>query len=114
MRSDHLSPSNITQLPLPALQHTPNPPLGPFLQLCHFEQYRLQQLSQAGINVGKWNTQEQMLYKRFLEDNLDHFVDKSVRKSQKVFLKMSKIIPTRTAEQCRTHHQKMLKFHGSA
>jgi hypothetical protein len=36
---------------------------------------------------------------------------KSLRKSHKVFLKMSKIIKTRTADQCRSHHQKVIKYH---
>jgi len=34
------------------------------------------------------------------------------RKSQKVFLKMSLVVKTRTADQCRSHHQKFLKYHG--
>lgn len=35
------------------------------------------------------------------------------RKSQKVFLKMSHLVKTRTADQCRSHHQKILKYHGT-
>jgi len=33
------------------------------------------------------------------------------RKSQKVNLQMSKFIKTRSGEQCRSHHQKMMKYH---
>ena len=62
---------------------------------------------------GKWSQDEQILYKKFLGDHLVLFQDKSTRKSNKVFLKMSGIITTRTPQQCRTHHQKMFKFHGS-
>jgi len=31
----------------------------------------------------------------------------------KVNVKMSRAVQTRTAEQCRSHHQKMLKYHRS-
>jgi len=34
------------------------------------------------------------------------------RKSQKVNQKMSKFIKTRSGEQCRSHHQKMMKYHN--
>ena len=50
---------------------------------------------------------------QFICDNKRLFKDVFVRKSQRVFLQMSFIITTRNAEQCRTHHQKMVKFHGS-
>jgi len=33
------------------------------------------------------------------------------RKSLKINIRMSKFIKTRTAEQCRSHHQKMMKHH---
>jgi hypothetical protein len=36
---------------------------------------------------------------------------KLLRKTQKVFYHMSKTVRTRSADQCRSHHQKMLKFH---
>lgn len=39
--------------------------------------------------------------------------EKSTRKSKKVFLQMSLKVKTRTADQCRSHHQKILKYHES-
>lgn len=35
------------------------------------------------------------------------------RKANRVFLKMAKIIGTRSADQCRSHHQKTKKYHSS-
>lgn len=40
-------------------------------------------------------------------------MSKFQRKSLKVNVKMSRAVQTRTAEQCRSHHQKMLKYHRS-
>lgn len=39
--------------------------------------------------------------------------EKSTRKSNKVFLKMSNEVKSRSADQCRSHHQKVLKYHES-
>ena len=39
--------------------------------------------------------------------------ERMLRKSQKVFLKMSKMVKTRTPDQCRSHHQKVLNIHKS-
>lgn len=39
--------------------------------------------------------------------------EKSTRKSQKVFLHMARIVKSRTADQCRSHHQKILKYHSN-
>jgi hypothetical protein len=38
---------------------------------------------------------------------------RETRKINKVFQKMSKVILTRTADQCRSHHQKVVKYHDS-
>jgi len=35
----------------------------------------------------------------------------SLRRSQKLFLQMSKFIGTRSPDQCRSHHQKTMKYH---
>jgi hypothetical protein len=40
-------------------------------------------------------------------------ISKLSRKSKKVFLKMSQLVKSRTADQCRSHHQKILKYHNS-
>jgi hypothetical protein len=49
------------------------------------------------------------MYVDFLQNNSDLLKDKFTRKVRKVFQRMSQAIPSRIAEQCRTHHQKMLK-----
>jgi hypothetical protein len=36
-----------------------------------------------------------------------------LRKSRKIFIKMSKALRTRVPEQCRSHHQKMIELHSS-
>jgi hypothetical protein len=35
----------------------------------------------------------------------------STRRSQKLFIQMSKWVKTRTPDQCRSHHQKTMKYH---
>lgn len=62
---------------------------------------------------GKWTNEEQMAYIQFIEDNLAEMETKLMRKSRKVFLNMSKLVKTRTADQCRSHHQKILIYHQS-
>lgn len=37
---------------------------------------------------------------------------RALRKSAKVFLNMSRHVRTRTPDQCRSHHQKVLKSHN--
>lgn len=39
--------------------------------------------------------------------------NRAARKTHKVFLQMSKQVGTRTADQCRSHHQKISKYHRS-
>lgn len=34
------------------------------------------------------------------------------RYQRKIYVLMSKVIKTRTSDQCRSHHQKMKKYHG--
>jgi hypothetical protein len=45
----------------------------------------------------------------FVEKNKDILSNKVARRKAKIFKKMSKVLGTRTADQCRTHHQKMLQ-----
>lgn len=42
------------------------------------------------------------------------FASKSLRKSNKIFKCMTQFMRTRTSSQCRTHHQNVIKRHGSA
>lgn len=62
---------------------------------------------------GKWTPSEQRLYIQFLKEHMEDMGNKVARKSNKVFLKMSKLVKTRSADQCRSHHQKILKYHYS-
>ena len=34
-----------------------------------------------------------------------------MRRSHKIFILMSKEVKTRSADQCRSHHQKIIKYH---
>lgn len=88
---------------LPALSHpfAPLPPPFPFRRPPPDEEE----------GRGKWSATEQRHYVSFLEDNLSEMKSRAARKSQKVFLQMSRLVRTRTAEQCRSHHQKVLKSH---
>ena len=56
---------------------------------------------------GHWNLDESQRYYVFLTLNRKNFEKKGLRRSQKIFKEMSKFIRTRTADQCRSHHQKM-------
>ena len=49
-----------------------------------------------------------MAYFFFLQ-TFPQLFDKSLTKSLRTFKKMAKVIRSRTAAQCRSHHQKMLK-----
>lgn len=40
-------------------------------------------------------------------------MDQIYRKEKKIFKQMSEFVRTRVPDQCRSHHQKMLKFHFS-
>ena len=35
----------------------------------------------------------------------------SLRRAQKIFILMSQEVKTRSADQCRSHHQKIMKYH---
>jgi hypothetical protein len=41
----------------------------------------------------------------------DNFIQKELRRTDKIFKEMAKFIKTRAADQCRSHHQKMEKKH---
>lgn len=60
---------------------------------------------------GKWTREEQRAYIQFIRENMAEMETKLMRKSRKVFLNMSKLVRTRTADQCRSHHQKILLYH---
>lgn len=58
--------------------------------------------------LGRWTEDENIAYFCFVQ-SFPQLFDKSMTKSLRSFKKMAKFIRTRTAVQCRSHHQKMLK-----
>ncbi|CAD8067875.1 unnamed protein product [Paramecium sonneborni] len=54
--------------------------------------------------TGHWDDHEHSIYLEFLHNVRG--VDRSYKKGQPLFKKMSEIIGTRSASQCRSHHQK--------
>lgn len=61
----------------------------------------------VGIKSGLWNINEMKAYLKFITRFESHFKDKATRKKKKIFHRMSNFIKSRTAEQCRSHHQKL-------
>jgi hypothetical protein len=66
-----------------------------------------------GVQRGHWCGEENRRYHWFLELHFGHFLNKQMRRMDKIFKTMEKFMVTREAEQCRSHHQKMEKKHGS-
>lgn len=64
------------------------------------------------VNIGNWLFEENLRYKSFLEKNLHLFEsDSSVRRQARVNVMVSREVGTRSSDQCRSHHQKMMKYH---
>ena len=57
---------------------------------------------------GRWTEDEKMAYFCFVQ-SFPQLFDKSLTKSFRSFKIMAKFIRTRTAVQCRSHHQKMVR-----
>jgi hypothetical protein len=62
---------------------------------------------------GRWTPAENLLYKEFVLDRKNTFMRTDSRRSNRIFKEMSKVITTRNAIQCRSHHQKMQNMYGS-
>ena len=60
---------------------------------------------------GLWSEKEKKSYICFLREKREHMMHSSTRRSQKLFIQMSKWVKTRTPDQCRSHHQKTMKYH---
>lgn len=58
---------------------------------------------------GHWDEEENRKYFLFLTVHHNNFERKNLRRSEKIFKVMSRYLGTRTADQCRSHHQKMEK-----
>lgn len=66
------------------------------------------------FNKSLWTLQENMKYVRFLQDNRELFTStKENRRMLKINKMISLSIGTRSPDQCRSHHQKMVKYHDS-
>ncbi|CAD8192608.1 unnamed protein product [Paramecium octaurelia] len=61
--------------------------------------------SSSRVN-GHWSKHEHQLYLQFVNDHEAILRSKYDKKSKKIFKLMSQCILTRTATQCRSHHQK--------
>jgi hypothetical protein len=66
-----------------------------------------------GQQRGHWKLEENKRYHWFLEIHSSHFINKHMRRMDKIFKTMERFVGTREAEQCRSHHQKMEKKYGS-
>ena len=65
-------------------------------------------------NSSLWNLKENLAYAEFLrEEGHLYALDREKLKVLKINVRMSKVVKTRSADQCRSHHQKMMKYHGS-
>lgn len=71
------------------------------------------ELENQSSGKGKWNRAEQIAYVDFLDKNIEDMSTKLARKSRKVFLNMALLVKSRSADQCRSHHQKVLNYHKS-
>ena len=67
------------------------------------------------FNQSMWTLQENILYKQFLKENKKLFEpdQNRARKIMKINLLMSKYVKTRSSDQCRSHHQKIMKKNHS-
>lgn len=70
-------------------------------------------VSMDGQQRGHWKLEENKRYHWFLEIHSSHFINKHMRRMDKIFKTMERFVGTREAEQCRSHHQKMEKKYGS-
>jgi len=102
---------------VPALKFASFPSFHPCLStgIYNIHKKRKTQSRNQNFNFGKgkWTDKEQNSYISFLKTNMLQMVDKLLRKSRKVFLNMSNTIQTRTADQCRSHHQKLIFYHST-
>ena len=60
-----------------------------------------------------WTLRETKIYLNYLQNHKELFVDFRTRKSNKVFVSISKLLKTRKSHQVKSHHQKLMEKHGS-
>ena len=66
-----------------------------------------------GVRRLEWSSSEQQGYLLFIWNNKDLFKDRQTRTASKVFEAMSEEVETRSPQQCRYHHLKMMRKNGS-
>ncbi|KAM3131289.1 hypothetical protein pb186bvf_016607 [Paramecium bursaria] len=57
-------------------------------------------------NQGVWTQKEHKLYLAFIKDNIDIILQPDLKRHYQVFKQISRMVRSRTAAQCRSHHQK--------
>jgi hypothetical protein len=66
----------------------------------------------GNYNYSLWGIEENAAYMRFLDENYGLFErSNSDRRLMKINVLMSLWVKTRSPDQCRSHHQKMMKYH---
>ena len=68
---------------------------------------KAQEIANPNQKFGHWALEENKRYHWFLEIHNHHFLNKHMRRMDKIFKTMAVFVGTREAEQCRSHHQKM-------
>jgi hypothetical protein len=59
-----------------------------------------------------WNLKETISYIEFIKENLPKLKNEDTRRKEKVFSLMASQVGSRSAIQCRSHHQKMSQVYG--
>ena len=77
------------------------------------EEYMPNPNKKTDIPLGKWSITENQKYIKFLRQYKNQVEDTFMGKKHKIYKLMSGFIGSRTPEQCRGHHRKMLKFYNS-
>ena len=60
-----------------------------------------------------WSKVEHLQYLTFFDENMESLRENCSNKAKKMFIRMAQYIPTRTASQIKSHHQKLLLKFGS-
>ena len=63
--------------------------------------------------TGRWSGKEEVKYIRYLKENIELMKDKENRIKNQLFAKMAKQIKSRTSDQCRSHHHKLMEYYHS-
>lgn len=81
--------------------------------IIYTETNRRRKIGKKYVTAGSWTCRENQIYANFLETNHEMFETEFMRRSTKVFRKISSLLRRRDPEQCRSHHQKlMIRYKG--